>query len=399
MAVLFTTTPLVQMVTGSMFVENFVAAMLLGGVFAVWRLDEHASGRAAVLAAALLGTAAAMKLGAMTVVVLALPFSVMAVLRGRGRIGGRAASLAAIVFVVVASLPYAQAWLRTGDPIFPFGGRAFHSWVKEDMRDVRFQEPASWRTPYLLTFETHRYYEGQAGSFGLQYLLLLPLTLLALPWMGTPRGRSAAVIGLGSAAVLIAVQPNARYLYPSLPLLTVAAGAALAAGSRLGARFAWPATVAVATAAAINVWLLPSSGWIHRDFYPSPMFSAKGRLEYEEKMAAARLVVDYLNSKNDGTTVVFLDNSYVAGLRTPSLRNHWHDYDFWIQMEACQRTSDVVRLLESTGAHYFVVERGSRSRSAVLSEVINACGVTEYYVNAIAVVTLRADCSVRVERP
>src|ERR1039457_2029624 len=61
---LFATTPMVQLVTGSLFVENLLAAFLLGMMTAVWRFGESGERRFLYLAAALGGTAMASKFGA-----------------------------------------------------------------------------------------------------------------------------------------------------------------------------------------------------------------------------------------------------------------------------------------------------------------------------------------------
>src|ERR1017187_52378 len=58
---LFATTPMVQLVTGSLFVENLLTALLLGMMTAVWRFGESGERRFLYLAAALGGTAMATK--------------------------------------------------------------------------------------------------------------------------------------------------------------------------------------------------------------------------------------------------------------------------------------------------------------------------------------------------
>ena len=125
------------------------------------------------------------------------------------------------------------------------------------VRDGRFADPLTWNTPYDLTFRTTRYYEGQYGSFGFQYLVLAPLALLAL--LVAPRRQAvvAAVVASSAILLILGTEPNARYLYSALPLLFVPLAALLgwaAAHHRLLAR----ALLAFAVAcAAINVYFLP----------------------------------------------------------------------------------------------------------------------------------------------
>src|ERR1035438_3566939 len=61
---LFATTPLVQLVTGSLFVENLAAAMILGLMAAVWRFGDTGEKRFLYVAAVLGGTGLSTKFGA-----------------------------------------------------------------------------------------------------------------------------------------------------------------------------------------------------------------------------------------------------------------------------------------------------------------------------------------------
>ena len=153
---LFVSSPMVYLVTGSMFVENFVAFMVLGAVVALWRLRETPSPGNAMLAAVLLGTAMALKLGAIAVA--APGMIVMSVLVGlpasgdrpSGRSRPRLAAAAIVVALVLGSIPYATAWRLTGNPFFPFQTGPFKSsFVGNDIRDFRFNPP-------LLMADAHR---------------------------------------------------------------------------------------------------------------------------------------------------------------------------------------------------------------------------------------------------
>ena len=77
---LFATTPMVQLVTGSLFVENLLTALLLGMMASLWLYGERGERVFLFAAAALGGTAMATKFGAIAFVVPALG------VRGRGSV-------------------------------------------------------------------------------------------------------------------------------------------------------------------------------------------------------------------------------------------------------------------------------------------------------------------------
>src|SRR4029079_2725431 len=98
----FVTTPLVQLVTGSLFIENTLDAMILGVMTALW--DR----RSAWVIALLAGTALSVKVGAMSFLFLALPFLLSVV-----RVRWKQALAAVALFLLTALPPYAIAWHKT----------------------------------------------------------------------------------------------------------------------------------------------------------------------------------------------------------------------------------------------------------------------------------------------
>jgi 4-amino-4-deoxy-L-arabinose transferase-like glycosyltransferase len=306
---LFATTPMVQLVTGSLFVENLLAAFLLGMMTALWRFGESSERRSLYLAAALGGTAMAIKFGALAILAPAIVCAAIEVWRSRKQTGARWA-LAAGLVVLAAAPPYAIAWIKTGNPIFPFANDRFLSRQlspKAGIRDQRFADPLTWKTPYDLTFRTTRYYEGQYGSFGFQYLALAPLALLAL--LVAPRRQAviAAVVAGSAILLILGTEPNARYLYSALPLLFVPLAALLgwaAAHQRLLAR----SLLAFALAcAALNVYFLPGSSYYHKDFYGP--FTPGQREAYVDVTAPIRNVIAWFNRAHPQAAVLLTQDS------------------------------------------------------------------------------------------
>lgn len=397
MTALFVSTPLVQLVTGSMFVENFVAAMCFAGIVALWRFHEIPTPQTLLLTALLLGSAVALKLGAIAVVVLALALLARQAWIARP---SRAVAITAILIVLATgSLPYVNAYVRSRNPIFPYANNRFHSpYVGNDLVDTRFHPPLSWRTPARLTFETNEYFEGQNGSFGFQYLLLLPLALICLAWIPSFLARSAALTGLGGALIILATQPNARYLYTVLPLFTVAIAAGIAWIKAVHPRLFQASLAAALLCGALNVYFLAASGWHHKSFYTAPMFSARGRQEYLKDHGPVRQVIAYVNGKNGTHPVFYADSSEIADIDAPAYRNSWHDYEFSTLMDTCARPIDVYKVLANLGVQYMIVNRDA-DRQPPVTAFLKQCGEPEFAVFNFSALRLREDCPSRLARP
>src|SRR5262249_17954503 len=142
---------------------------------------------------------------------------------------------------------------------------------------------------------TSSYYEAQNGSFGFQYLMILPLAMLGFAVIRRRPALGAGVIGIGAAVLIARSNPNVRYLYAALPLCFVPFGALLGWMSE-NQRWLYRLTILFLMAsAALNAWFLPASGYYHKDFCLRLPFARAERERYLREAAPVRDVVAYYN--------------------------------------------------------------------------------------------------------
>ena len=206
------------------------------------------------------------------------------------------------------------------------------------------------------------------------------------------RGRSVVGISLASAVIVVAAQPNARYLYYLMPLFTLGAASALE-WLRVRKSLVLGASIAAAAAAFFwNIWFLPTADWYHRDFYSSPLFSAAGRQTYLHGQAPVREVVAYVNRVDSNKPVVLTDESTIAGIAAPVYAVSWHDYSFLHKITASPLPVDVYRLFRQMGVAHLIVDRDAQGRRGTLTSVIAVCGQPEFSSGPYAAMKLRPDC-------
>ena len=278
---LFATTPMVQLVTGSLFVENLLAAFLLGMMTALWRFGE--SGRAPFSVPG--GSARRHRDGDQ------IRRDRHSCARDRLRRGRNVAphrkqtgarwALAAGLLLLDRRSALRHRLDQDRQPALPVCQRPIPLAATRSQGrhsgTTRFADPLTWNTPYDLTFRTTRYYEGQYGSFGFQYLVLAPLALLAL--LVAPR-RQAVV-----AAVVASSGDSADSRYGtqralSLPRAALAVRAVRRAARRgpapTSARWLARCSRLRLPAPPLNVYFLPGSSYYHKDFY-GPFTTAPAR--------------------------------------------------------------------------------------------------------------------------
>jgi glycosyltransferase involved in cell wall biosynthesis len=402
---LFAATPMVQLVTGELFVENLMAAMVMGMMTAIWRFGEDGDRKFLYLAAVLAGTAIATKVGGLAFVALVIPFAAVEVRRNWKRLGGKPAATCAlaVLLLLLTALPtYAIAYAKTRNPVFPFMNQKFPSPLLDPKADIAFDQyrrPLSWRLPFDLTFHTSQTWEGQDGSFGFQYLLLAPLAVVALLVVRRRPAVSGAVVALGAAIVIMRSEPNARYIYAALPLLSVPFAALL---GWLNGRQRWLARVLicyVVACTALNAYFLPSSSYYHKDFSMQSPFSRAGRERYMAYTAPVRLVIAYCNRAHPRAAVLLTSGSDIAGLTGEVYENHWHQFATLDQIRKTLDVAGMLKLVEGWGVRYFIARKpaaGEYTRPPALRELLETCTTPEYEAGDFYLARLEADCGQRV---
>jgi hypothetical protein len=293
LAACFAATPLVALVTGSLFVENQQAALLLGSLVALWRFAETSARKYLYLGAIFGGTALATKLTSLWFVVCVLPFAVWVIGRkfARSSAPNALAAVAAVgLLLSFAAPPYVIAFWKTGNPFFPFHNDTFRSPIFElaKSQDPDFVQGLSFGAPLGFASKSSAWQDVLNGSLGLHYPLLLPLAVVAFAAFRRVRIASAAFVSIVGGLFLLHAAPGARDVYPALPLLFIPAAALLASLLNRPGAISQLFVVSLAACTALNLYFFPLGSPYDRDF--EVPFSGEARRDYIRRAAALRRV-------------------------------------------------------------------------------------------------------------
>jgi hypothetical protein len=339
------------------------------------------------------GVALSVKLGALAFVVVAIPFALAA--RGNGP---RVRVFAVLLLLAAALPPYAIAYAKTGDPLFPFLNARFHSPLLPpgtDIRDYRFHQRFSWRLPYAMTFRTHDFYEGQNGSLGFQYLVLVPLGIAGLFVTRHRVAVSSAVVALVGGLFVMNSEPNVRYVYAAIPLFLIPV-AALFAWLAAHQRAVYGAMIAFLCAAtALDAYFLPSSSYYHKDFSLRVPFSRVEHEKYLNDGAPSRNVVSYQNRAHPDSAVLFTHEAAIAGATGDVYENHWHQIGIWSQIREASTVPAMLAVMNGHGIRYFITHKPSPGEQAdppALAQLLAACTQPEFEAGEVYLARLDPAC-------
>jgi len=354
LAALFASTPLAFVETSSLFVENVWTALLLGATLAAERAIRA---NRAPLAVASLWLAA----GSLQVKVIGAPWVLLLGLalawrwRARWRQLDRRAWLGLAAAALVAAWPYAEAWVRTGNPVFPFMNATFRSPLFEtatSFNNALYNAGVHWRTWYDMVVASARHVEGSNGAAGLHWLVLFPAVLVLM--RAADARRVAPLLALAVVFFVATWQQQSylRYVYPSLALLT-----ALAA--RVRAVEASPRLVlaAVVPLAAANLALMPSGVWWNASLCLRCAVDTRVRNDYRDRYGEQRRIVDWLQANAPDARVGWLRQHVTgpAGYAGPIWLAGWHDYPTFSVLRSATSAEEIDAYARSRGTDLFVL--------------------------------------------
>lgn len=224
----------------------------------------------------------------------------------------------------VALHSYALALKLTGNPLFPLYNAVFLSpfALPYNFSDTRWIHGFSLHSYVRAFFETSRFFESGDYTAGWQYLLMLPLALLALWRRSIPVAMRLALMPLlGFGLVMFSATQYWRYLFPVMPI----------AGLLLAALFftrnpAWRILFSALALLCIglNMAFFPRISWIMET--PAHVaYKPAGKARLERLYAPAAVLTAEVNRLAPGTRVLYsADTPAGATLHGTPLYVNWY---------------------------------------------------------------------------
>jgi 4-amino-4-deoxy-L-arabinose transferase-like glycosyltransferase len=266
-AAIYLGNPIVVYLAGIGYVEAGLTLFVTSALYTVRRWRSSGERRWLILAAVFAATAADTKyLGLFFVGVIGMVVLCGRLPESQPRFRWTGALFFAVVAAAVLAPWYGRIYAWTGNPFFPYFPQVFGSspWAPIRFRGFLADPTATSgvavalsrgidlvRLPWDLVFERGRY-NGQPPYSPL-YLAVLPLALVAA-WKDS-RQRRLLALAAGYAFVCLGLPPDARYMIPALPLVSLsAAGAILTLRARFPGR-SWLLTAGLCAGCFLPGWL------------------------------------------------------------------------------------------------------------------------------------------------
>ena len=273
-------------------------------------------------------------------------------------VAGAAMALALFFYVV--------AWVKTGNPFFPFYNGVFKSpyWDAVNFMDRRWVDHLSWNLPWEMTFDSSKFEESSNGSMGLSLLFLAisGISLLAL----TRKTLVAAIPLCIGVAYLLGVGLQIQYLRYLLPgFLLIAISLVFCLRLFVG-RIVWPLLfITLLSLFVANFFGMPSgkftNGMLHIPFVNRFITgSLRGMPSFnftEESLNGHKYVADVLNATvRQPPTVLMLGCSYGAYFNGKTIYTNWTNYSWTVRESQLLNAFEFTRYLDDNNVSHVVID-------------------------------------------
>jgi hypothetical protein len=345
---MFASVPLAYLETSTLHVESLWTAFLLGTLLLA--LDGTRDEPASTWSALMLLAAGALQckvIGVIWVVPL-LAYAAYRVWRQRLYRQWTAREYVVMaVAVTFAVWPYGNAWMRTGNPVFPFMNALFQSPLFDSatsFNNVLYNAPVRPWSLYEMLWSSGRFIEGFNGAAGFHWLLLYPLIALAyVRWRAPAQWFALALAAIFFVGVY-SQQSYLRYLFPFFALIAVIGGWAIS-GIPDGRATRVVILLVGFVFCAVHLRFIYTANWSNLTLCTGCAFDDAARRDYMAKYAPDRLAVEYLDSALPAARVGFFNlGGSPAGFVGYSRAGNWHDQETFWALANAESAGDVIAL-------------------------------------------------------
>lgn len=355
---LLLTLPLSISVSGSVFAEPVVSFLFLLCLAELTGTVEKKHG-GWIFLAMIAGYACGSKLLSTPVIPILLIASIVLSHKGRfQKVSGSILIASAVVFLLVSVQPYLTAYLKTGNPVFPFYNTIFKS--QYFRTDSAFGNGHAFANPWFLrplsgsmfwesSINSKVYGEGDAdGTIGIVFLVLIPLSFVAAVQARRWWVLSGLITAVGYCILVFNSQAYLRYVYQILPWFIVFGAWALARLPQAALTGTW----LVALMCVVNLIRIPVAYGPINLVKPEMLFEREAYrrlLELNKPAVVAGDVIQKIDSLREKRIFLLGSDPVYSHYPADLIALSWHSWPFywaWVSSGYVANLTELLREFE-----------------------------------------------------
>lgn len=383
--------PLTYLESSSLFIENAWAVFSFAAIYSFFLYVSEKNKNYLFVSSALLGFALSTKVVTLFLVFPLVCLALFYIYRREKIVFIKDISICLIIFIVLGSIPYAIAFIKTGNPVYPFFNAIFKSPFYDTVTSFSqptFKQGFDFMTLRDITFASGKYIEGEVGSFGWVFFCILPFTFMTALISRVKYALPLTFVSIAFIALVFQSQSYLRYIYPIIPILIVVMVQGIDAIRDMSISFYRVVIFTSVVLISLSFLSLPAANGYYRDFKLTPLFSPSSRAGFIYQKAPVRQAVKYINAI-DGKNVnigVFA-SPFVAQLKgTPYLAN-WYNDKFARAINAVKTETQLIDLMRDNGIKKVILDVNYGNEKIL--ELLNLLTVVEKEFGTVSVRSLK----------
>jgi hypothetical protein len=268
---------------------------------------------------------------------------------------------ASFLFIFIGIIPYAYAWFKTGNPLFPFYNSFFksHYYPFMDKKNLLYYAKGiSWDFLYRITFHTRDYLEARPGGAGLYWILFFIPTFLTLFILKKSRLNALFFIAAFGLLIVSFAEAYLRYMYPQILLFFIVSAVTICMTSKRN-DLKWLdsiLTCLILVVLLFNLIFLKFASY-YGELSLTPLLSQADKKAYLDKKMPIRNAIQLVNELNVEKTAVFIfADPLAAGLQSEALFLYWGNIQLNNRVAELRTNKDAYDLLKEKNVDFIIVD-------------------------------------------
>ncbi len=266
-----------------------------------------------------------------------------------------------IIGSLIALIPYINAWLITGNPIFPFFNAFFKSkfYALSNFDNPIYSKGLTWDILYRVTFNTEKYLESSAGGAGFYWILLFIPTLYITIVAYNKKILSVLLFAIAGAVFTFMGSAYIRYIFISYILLCLCSGCLIQEYCKN--YFSKVLVILCCIVVLLNLIFIKSAT-NYGDINEKVIFNSNAREAYLLQRLPIKKAVEIINQINfNREPVLFLSQPFAAGLNADALHSNWYNNRIPGKLNKIHSNSDTNNFLVEEKIKYIILDENFKS--------------------------------------
>ena len=261
-------------------------------------------------------------------------------------------------FLIFGLSSYLEALYLTGNPTFPFFNSIFKSPFYPPVQfSAYWKEGFDVNLIYLFTFFSEKYYEGSVGSFGFQWLILLPLILLI--YLFNLKNNNHGFILLSALIVFCLIfyfTSYLRYVFPAFILFLIFFGMTLNNKNiiRLNSFNFKVLNNLIILTIILNLLFITTAHWGYRNFSYKNIFNTE---EFNKNSTPIKHLASKVNELNlFNENVIFFSQPFASVLNAKAIYTNWYNTTINTKINLSGNSDDLLKIFKEYKIKFLIID-------------------------------------------